>query len=177
MAIINTTLPASSVLNQTGKKYDYTDSFQGTIADKENKLQPVDIGKAFLSAAPKWMNRLLALRDKIAGIFGLKTSRNAGRQSILARFTGERGERVGLFKVFDKTDKEIVLGEDDRHLDFKVSLFLDKCRENETEKQLTISTTVVYKNLFGRLYFLFVKPFHQFIAPAMLQSIIQKLTV
>jgi len=45
--IIKTTLPVTSLLNQIGKKYDYADSFQCMVVDKENKLQPTGICKAF----------------------------------------------------------------------------------------------------------------------------------
>jgi hypothetical protein len=40
-------------------------------------------------------------------------------------FQCEVGERAGLFKVFDKTSNEIVLGENDKHLSFRVSFLID----------------------------------------------------
>ncbi len=58
------------------------------------------------------------------------------------------GERFGLFKVLDKKEKEIILGEDDKHLDFKVSLLYV-----QPENKIYISTGVQYHNFFGRLYF------------------------
>lgn len=173
MTITKATLPVTSLLNQIGKRYDYADSFQSIIPDKENKLQPAGICKAFFLSTPKWIKKLLGLRNKIVGIFGLKTSGNVDRKQMLNNFKCEQGDRVGLFKVFAKTDNEVILGEDDKHLDFRISLFLDKFKENENEKQLTISTIVVFKNLFGRLYFLLIKPLHKFITRAMLKSIIQ----
>lgn len=173
MVILKTTLPATSLLNQTGNKYDYTDSFQSIVIDKENKLQLTDICKAFFSSAPKWIKKLFGLRNKIVGMFGLKTPGSNGQKQALDNFKCEQGDQVGLFKVFDKTDNEVVLGEDDKHLDFRVSFILIKSNENEIEKQLIISTTVVFKNLFGRLYFSLIKPLHKFIVPIMLKSIIQ----
>jgi hypothetical protein len=173
MTIIKTTLPVTSLLNQTGRRYDYADSFQGIIPDKENKLQPAGICKAFFLSTPKWIKKLLGLRNVIVGMFGLKTSGNVDPKQMLENFKCDQGDRIGLFKVFEKTDNEVILGEDDKHLNFRISFFLDKFRENENEKQLTISTIVVFKNLFGRLYFLLIKPLHKFIVPAMLKSIIQ----
>ena len=126
MAIIKTTLPHYSILNNSHKKYNYIDSFQGKVIDKENKLTSIDVGKAFFSSAPKWKDRLFALRNRIASFAGLKTPGNiVDRQKVLDNFKGEKGELVGLFKVFDKTENEMVLGEDDKHLNFRISLFLD----------------------------------------------------
>lgn len=167
MKITKTTLPATSLLHQPGKKYDYTDSFQSMIIDRENKLQVNDICKAFLLSGPKWIDKLMNLRNKLVSLFGLKTSHPERKTDNL---TCEPGDQVGIFNIFDKTDHEVILGEDDKHLDFRVSLFLT--RENDIEKRLIISTTVVFRHFFGRLYFFMIKPFHKFIVPAMLKSII-----
>ena len=110
---------------------------------------------------------------------GLKTGGETSiqdRAAILDRFQGQKGESIGLFKVFDRTDSEIILGEDDKHLDFRVSLLIDPIQENnkkENKKNLTISTTVYFNNWLGKLYFLPVKPFHKFIVPIMLKGIIK----
>jgi hypothetical protein len=77
--------------------------------------------------------------------------------------------------VFDKTDNEIVIGENDKHLDFRVSLLFDENKNHFDEKSLTISTTVKFHNWLGVLYFLPVRPFHKLIVPAMLQNMIGKL--
>ncbi|MBX3254646.1 MAG: DUF2867 domain-containing protein [Chitinophagaceae bacterium] len=176
MKIIKSTLPDKSLLNQTYKKYDYVDSFQGLIIDKENKLRSTDIGKAFFSSAPKWIDTLMNLRNKTVSVFGLKTPGNiVDRQMILKNFRCEKGEQVGLFRIFDKTENEIILGEDDKHLDFRVSLYLDKPNIEQVEKRLTISTSVNFNNWFGRLYFLPIRPFHSLIVPTMLKTIIKQL--
>ncbi len=176
MKIIKTKLPNNSNLNSNHKKYDYVDSFQGKLLDVENKFKPIDIGKAFFSSGPKWVGKLFNLRNKIVSVFGLKTSGNVvDRQQQLDNFKCEPGEQLGLFKVFNKTDNEVIIGEDDKHLNFRVSLFLDKSKNDKSKKDLTISTTVEFNNWFGRLYFLPVRPFHKFIVPTMLKGIIKEL--
>ncbi len=176
MTIIKTTLPEYSMLSGNNKKYDYVDSYQGTLVDKENKLRSIDISQAFLSSSPEWVGKLFRIRNRIVGLFGLKTSGDIiDRQKTSDKFKCELGEQIGLFKVFGKTDDEVVLGEDDKHLNFRVSLFLDKPKDNRIEKRLTISTTVVFNNWFGRLYFLPVRPFHKIIVPIMLKEIIKQL--
>ena len=75
-----------------------------------------------------------------------------------------------MFQVFDKNENELILGEDDKHLNFRISLFID-----HQSKEIIITTTVIYNNWFGKLYFLPVKPFHRFIVPSMLKAIIKEL--
>ena len=68
----------------------------------------------------------------------------------------------------------MILGEDDKHLNFRVSLFIDHRNDEEANKKLIISTTIKFNNWFGRLYFLPVRPFHKLIVVAMLKKIIQR---
>ncbi len=176
MKIIKTKLPDNSILKNSEIRYDYVDSFQGTISDDKNILISTDIGKAFFSSGPKWIGKLFVIRNKIVSIFGLKTSgKVVDRKQQLENFKCEPGERLGLFKVFYKTDSEVVLGEDDKHLNFRVSLFLNKHKTNLNKKEIIVSTTVQFNNWFGRLYFLPVRPFHKIIVPTMLKGIIKQL--
>ncbi len=176
MTVTKTTLPENSILNTNTKKYDYADSFRGVLNDKQNNISSGDVGKAFFMNSPEWIDKLFALRDKIASVSGLKTSDNLNdRQQQLKNFKCEPGEQLGLFKVFNRTDKEVILGEDDKHLNFRVSLFLDQQINDPGKKLLTVSTTVEFNNWFGRLYFLPVRPFHKLIVPAILKGIIKSL--
>lgn len=176
MQIIKTSLPENSVLKAPGKRYDYTDSFSALLKDPANAISPEVVGKAFFTSAPKWIDHVLQLRDKVAAVFGLKTSGNSiNRQKQLDNFRCEPGQQLGLFKVFDKTLYEVVLGEDDKHLNFRVSLFLNISITNPAEKVLTITTVVRFNNWFGRIYFLPVKPFHSLIVPAMLKAIVKEI--
>jgi hypothetical protein len=80
-----------------------------------------------------------------------------------------------LFKVFDVTPQEVLLGEDDKHLNFRVSFLIEKLGEEEF--QLTLITVVNFNNFFGKLYFFPVKPFHKIIVPTMLKGIVRVLKV
>lgn len=174
MEIIKSTLPDQSRLKPAEQAYHYIDSFEGAFADRKIEVSSTDVGRAFFMSAPKWINSLFAWRNNIAKLFRLKTPGNSGdRQQQLDNFSCEPGERLGLFKVFYKTNNEVVLGEDDRHLDFRVSLYLDQPMDDKEQKKLTISTTVTFNHWFGRLYFLPVRPFHRLIVPTMLKGIIK----
>ncbi|MCJ7932237.1 MAG: DUF2867 domain-containing protein [Chryseobacterium sp.] len=165
--------PEKSVLSREKNGFDYADSFAGILPGNGQKTEIADIGKAFFTSGPQWGKKMFAFRNKVVGLLGLKTGAETCRTQNAEEFTCEVGERVGLFKVFDKTENEIILGEDDKHLDFRISLLFDK--NAGTENSLTISTTVKFHNWLGILYFLPVRPFHQLIVPAMLKNIIGQL--
>lgn len=176
MQIKKSSLPKDSLLHKNNLNYDYIDSFQGFIIDKNNEVTILSILKAFFSSSPKWIETLFTIRNKIVGCFGLKTSEKAkNKQDIIANLKGVPNEQIGLFKIFESTPNEIIMGENDKHLNFRVSLFLKSSLSNPTKKYITTTTTVVYNNWLGKLYFLPVKPFHKIIVPAILRSILTEL--
>ncbi|MDQ1856103.1 MULTISPECIES: DUF2867 domain-containing protein [unclassified Chryseobacterium] len=175
MKIKKTEFPEKSILSPEKKDFNYIDSFEGEFADGGRNIDISEVGRAFFTSGPKWGKKMFAFRNKAVGIFGLKTGSEAETRQKEKDFKCEVGERVGLFKVFDKTSNEIVLGEDDKHLDFRVSLLVEKSKVHSDENSLTISTTVKYHNWLGVLYFLPVRPFHKLIVPAMLKNMIRQL--
>ena len=167
MKIIKTSIPQDSSLYTNRSEYSYADSYEGIINDKYSKVDIVAVAKAFLKPGPKWVDYLFALRNKIVSLFGLKTPNGSGKQDT---YKFEPGERVGIFRVFSRTDSEIILGEDDKHLNFRVSLFLNTPNTNQAAKGVTVTTIVVFNSWFGRLYFLPVKSFHKFIVRTSLKK-------
>ncbi|WP_213279744.1 DUF2867 domain-containing protein [Chryseobacterium indologenes] len=175
MKIKKTEFPEKSVLSQGKKDFDYVDSFEGELKHGSRNIDITEIGNVFFTSGPKWGKKMFAFRNKIVGLFGLKTGSETEKQQLEQDFKCEVGERMGIFTVFDKTDNEIVIGENDKHLDFRVSLLFDENKNHFDEKSLTISTTVKFHNWLGVLYFLPVRPFHKLIVPAMLKNMIGQL--
>lgn len=172
--ITKVALPKNSILNTGSVHYDYTDSFQGEFKDPFQNIGTTEIGKSFFKSGPKWIATLFALRNRLVRLFGLKTGANVDdSEKMLSDAAFEEGEQIGLFKVFRKTANEIIVGEDDKHLNFRVSLFIEA--QDKTSKKLTVSTTVKFHNWLGRLYFLPVKPFHKIIVPTMLRGMIKNI--
>lgn len=176
MKIKTSNLPDDSLLKKSQTKYNYIDSYKGVLLNSTKEITANDLGRAFFSSAPKWVEKLFALRNRLVGIFGLKTpGKPADKQMELDNFKFNIGERLGLFQVFDKNDHELILGEDDKHLNFRISLYVTKSTEAKSGKEVIITTTVIFNNWFGRLYFLPVKPFHKFIVPSMLKRMINEI--
>ena len=108
----------------------------------------------------------MRLRDRIVGPIGLKTSDQSAWLNS-GHNTFQVGDRLGIFRVFDRTDDELLLGEDDRHLDFRLSVLV---RNDGNASWVIVSTLVRFNNALGRAYFLLVRPFHKLIVPALLRN-------
>lgn len=174
MKVRKVKFPAASALKVLD--YDYSDSYQGKYYDADDSIGLEDIGKAFFASAPGWTKFLFALRNKIVPIFGLKVP-DTGKspEEIAENFSFEPNESIGLFKVYSKTENEVIMGEDDQHLNFRISLLKAADPTEKAMKNLSISTTVEFNNRLGRLYFLPVKPFHRLIVAAMLKRTIKQI--
>lgn len=112
---------------------------------------------AFERPAP-WVDRLMALRDRLVGGFGIKTA------SALRAGTGGGAPRIGIFRIYETHADEVVLGEDDRHLDFRLSVMRSSAGDS-----LTAVTVVHCHNLFGRNYIRLIAPFHRLVVRSALE--------
>ena len=158
-------LPGGSAVAGVYAVPDYADAYAvelpaGASGDPE-------VLARFLFDRPSGVGRfLLRLRDALVGPAGLKT---AGR----ALATRVDGGRVGIFRSFGRSRCEILLGEDDKHLDFRVSVLClpsPPSSVSSSGRQLVLSTVIHYHNVFGRLYFLVVAPFHRRLVQSALRS-------
>lgn len=172
MANHQNTLPNLSLLKNSKKPFDYIDSFNAELPLTKPFITIDEVAKAFFTGSPAWVSSLFALRNKLVGALGLKTSGNQNRAEVLSNFSCEVGDKLGLFRVFEKSDYEIIMGEDDSHLNFRVSLLLEV---KGAQQILVISTGVQFNNVWGKLYFLPVKPFHKLVVPSMINGVIKKL--
>ena len=78
--------------------------------------------------------------------------------------------RVGILKIYGTSPTEIVLGEDDKHLDFRLSVHCSNQPSPGGKRQLTLSTVVHCHNRLGRLYILVIAPFHRLVVQSSLRS-------
>lgn len=114
----------------------------------------------FAHQAP-WIGRLMAVRDTLVAGFGLKTAKH-----LATLDTGSAAGRIGIFKIYSTSPTEIVLGEDDRHLDFRLSVLCS----GGAKRRLTLSTVVHCHNRLGRLYIFLIAPFHRLVVQSSLRS-------
>lgn len=151
-------LPRQSTIGRVYKMVHLVDAFAIALpADASS--DPERLARFLFAHQPAWIGALMAVRDSIVACFGLKT----GRQ--LARLGAETDAgRVGIFRIYGRSADEIVVGEDDRHLDFRVSVLY----ADVPAPQLTVSTVVHCHNLAGRTYLFAIAPFHRAVVKASL---------
>ena len=155
-------VPSESIIADGFGRVDYVDSYSVPVGRGESVDRLVT--KIFCNG-PAWADKLMALRDAVVGCFGLKTASKEGEQ--VADFY-EVGERASLFTVVSRNDHEIVMGEEDRHLVFRTSVLITGTSDASF---VHVTTIVRFNNIWGRLYFLPVKPFHRLIVASSVSAV------
>ena len=90
---------------------------------------------------------------------------------LLARFIFAR-QAPGISIVKDHTTSptEVVLGENDKHLDFRLSVLCSGQSSPGAKRHLILSTVVHCHNRLGRLYISLIAPFHRIVVQSNLRS-------
>ncbi len=150
----------SHIFSNVTKSY-YSDCY--CFQTKAQNRVALQIWLDHAAKMPAWINFLMASRNKIASAIGLKDLGHLGAGDVIKPVSAYRvGDKIGIFTLLFFTDNEIILGDSDKHLDVKVSVYKDHNDQN----LISISTVVHVHNLLGRLYMLVVKPMHKMIVPA-----------
>ena len=127
---------------------DLADAYAVTLPDNAAR-DPEALARFVFSQQAPWVARLLWLRDRIMSVFGVKTTDQlqAGADEV---------RRVAFFRIYAQDAHEILLGEDDAHLNFRLTV-----RRETGSQQLIVTTVVQCHNALGRLYILVIAPFHR----------------
>lgn len=124
---------------------------------------PDVLARFIFSNQPAWIGGLMKVRDLLVAGLGLKTAKH-----LASLADGAKAARVGIFKVYSVSETEIILGEDDKHLDFRVSVLCTPRAAPEANRRLVVSTVVQCHNRWGRGYIFLIAPFHRAVVKASL---------
>lgn len=129
-------------------RVDFTDTFSLRLPPGSSR--DVEHWQRVLMAAgnPAWVGLLMAVRNRIARSLRLDTAGGP--------------DDTSPFSFIRRTDDLLVVGADDKHLDFRGVLRV-------IGDELQCATVVQEHNAMGRAYFTVVKPFHRRIVPALLR--------
>jgi len=155
--IMSVPVPSRSGITHLYKSMNLADAYAIRLPAGASS-NPDLLARFILSHQPSWIGWLMKVRDTIVACFGLKT----------ARQLASLANRVGIFKVYSTNQTEIVLGEDDKHLDFRISILCSGQAEPEGSRQLVFSTVVHCHNRLGRAYIFVIAPFHRMVVKASL---------
>jgi hypothetical protein len=109
-----------------------------------------------------WVLALTWVRDTVMATVGVKSSR------AIAAAAASRGLQViGYLPLLSKSAGELVMGGDDRHLDFRVAVLLHTGAPGGRE--LVVVTVVHCHNRLGRTCLAVIAPFHRTILRAYLE--------
>jgi len=134
----------------------FADAFR--LALPTGRLDAPTAARRMIDQMPRWVSRLLRLRSLVVAPFGLKHPATAPAGSP---------DRIGIFPILTQAPDRIVLGLDDKHLDFR--LVVDVA-EVEGRRSVTATTIVKTHNLLGRAYLATIMPFHRIIARTMVNQ-------
>lgn len=164
----------SIILDDWIGEVHYIDSYQFDII-KPNYISIDDLAYMILSSdPPKWEKVLSRLRDSIVGIFGLKTGMSSDSQKARRELTQYMpGDKIGFFPVIDRSESEIVMALNDKHLRFRVSLLAHNGQGSDIYS-VYMTTIVQFHNIWGRIYFFPVKPFHKIIVKQSLKRFLKQ---
>ena len=109
-------------------------------------LGAIEATRLAFAQGPLWIRSLMGLRNRLVRLVGLKPARASG------------------FPVVRESADEVVLGFDDRHLDFRIVVTV-------AGGFVTVTTLVRWHNAWGRAYLAAVMPFHRVIAARMVEGV------
>ncbi len=156
-------MPSACGLNGIYERVDLSDSYAVTLPP-DTVHDPERLAHCIFDHPAPWIASLMKTRDFVMARFGLKTA-----DGLLKESGPVSAQRIGIFKVYFRSADEIVLGEDDRHLDFRLSILLQLSAQPGQGSTLILSTVVHCHNRLGHVYLAVIAPFHRLISRAVLR--------
>lgn len=162
-------LPPGTVIADRVQGATFHDSYATPLRDEDLPVPAAELALRIFLRVPAWVERLMRIRNRVVGWFGLKNqgSFTQGVDRAKPASAYRVGERVGLFTVMHIDRDEFIMGDDDRHLQVQISV---RKARMDGRMHLVLSTVVHEHNWLGRIYMLFVGPAHRIIAPATLRN-------
>jgi hypothetical protein len=151
------TYPEDTRIYSDMDRVDYFDSY---MIAKSTPDSVAEITHRMLKA-PAWVEMLARFRDLLVKPFGLKTG-----DEIRVERDGDC--EFDFAPVLYRSEQEIVMGMNDKHLYFRLSV-LKVAQRNGS--QVFLTTVVRFNNVGGRIYFTLIRLFHGLIVRAMLRRL------
>lgn len=153
--ILQVPCPTDSAIASWLPGADLADAFAVDLTKSDAARGIEALARSTLGRPAPWIRLLLSIRNTIMRPLGVKSSAQLQEQAVAAG-----ADHINFFRVIETSETEIVLGEDDRHLDFRASLLL-RSRVDGEGAQLVATTVVRCHNLTGRIYLRTIAPFHR----------------
>jgi len=167
------TLPPKSQLHEYARPRDFMDCYSVEInnqwATETATMQ--EIAALCFSVDVPGRAALTRLRTLLVKPLGLKTGDGLPPETQHTELRDKQpGDRIGFFRIYSINENEIILGEDDIHQDFRVTVL----RSGTTPTKLFMATCCQRHNLFGHFYLALILPFHKYGVNALLDGVAAK---
>lgn len=152
-----TAIPSQSLLDAklVGSAY-FWDSYKIPLGDKSMSMPTIFFG--IFGHSPLWLKAMLLLRNRTAALFGL----DVPDASLILRPEQKDhyavGETIGPWPIFELQENELIVGRNNSHLDFRLSILK---APSEHGHHVTVSTICNVHNIYGKLYLGVIAPFHK----------------
>lgn len=128
--------------------FQFADAY---AVDSPPGMDAVSATRAVFSHVPGWIAGLMTLRNKLVAPLGLKAGPPTG------------------FPVIREAADEVLMGLDDKHLDFRIVVAVGP--DGANVRRVVVTTVVRTHNLLGRSYLRAIMPFHRLIARRMTERV------
>jgi hypothetical protein len=122
--------------------YQFADAYKVQAIHGINAIESTRMAFAHM---PLWMRVLMGMRNRLGRLVGLKSA-------------------AGGFPVVRESPDQVILGFDDKHLDFRVVVGVGG-------GFATVTTIVRWHNAWGRAYLAAIMPFHRAIAARVIEGV------
>lgn len=152
--------PAAAIRASGLSRIDFADGYSAQ-ADR-TYVDAEQAARAVFTDPPHMVRSLMALRNEIVAPFGLKAG---------VDFKDRGLGKIDVFPIISSTNTEVVVGGDDRHLDFRVWIGI---QPGVKGSEVTISTLVKINHPLGRVYLFAIMPFHKLLSRSLLQQAVNR---
>jgi hypothetical protein len=155
--VVECEVPAGSALrpNLVAAAY-FLDAYRAPLTSRNASV--VELFHALFNHHPLWMKVVLLIRHRLAAVCGLAvpTTHEVLRPEPSKAYGV--GEKIGVWPIFGLNERELIAGRDNKHLDFRLSIFREP---NGAIPTVVVSTACIVHNRFGKVYLWLIEPFHR----------------
>jgi len=144
-------------------RVDFADGHSGRV--RSVNLTAHQVAQAMFADLPRFARVLMAVRDRVVALFGVKSSTQIAREQGAQKC-------VNFFPVLSESADIIILGANDIHLDFRLYISV---QTEGTGQRISASTLVKLNNRLGRFYLFGIMPFHRYLARYVIGHAIEQL--
>lgn len=149
--------PQESLIADWLPDADLADAFAIRVPEHAAAQGVRYLAQCVLGHPPLWFKGLISLRDMLVARLNIKTSRR-----LRGDAETEDADHIDFFRVLAVSENEVIIGEDDRHLDFRGSVLM-RAVPGRAEAELIATTVVHCHNRLGKAYLTMIAPFHRLV--------------